>query len=154
MWGVWDENQHGAIHMNVIGAIVGGVFALVMLAMYGAMAISALGYVLKFLSSPLGKIAVQAGMLIAVVYFISKNIKESGMLKTFRDIFFSSEKLYISFWIYFISLRRLVEDTSMFVVSHMRDAAAIAIIANTILFYLLGLSTIITAFKAKSFGRG
>lgn len=137
--------------MNIIGGIIGIVITLSMLVMYGAAALQALEIVLRFILSPMGIIAIQIFMLVAVVYFISKNIKDAGVPNTLKSIFFCSEKLYISFWVYFMSLRIIISDASSFLVSRVHEAASVAIIINIALFYLLGFSTIITAFKAKSF---
>lgn len=137
--------------MQLLGAAIGAIFSIGMLLLYGAAAFQALHLLAKFLFSRTGSIFFIIFIIVILIYFISKEIKDSGIKKTIVSFFNGTDKLWYSFWIYYISLRLIINKVLEFLVLFVHEFAPAAVILNNIIFLSLSISVIRTAIRSKSF---
>lgn len=137
--------------MNILGIIISVIFTLIMIAMNISMAIQAIQFLFSLVFSNIGVIILQIAMLIIAVYFISKKIQEDGTINTLKDIFISSDDLCVAFWVYFFSLRTTIDNMIYYAVKVEHAFSTTGAVINIFLIYAIGISTIITAIRSKSF---
>jgi hypothetical protein len=139
------------VNMQYIGIAISIIFALGMIAIYGAAALHMLSFLASKAFSKTGIVIIGIILFILCIYCIAKDIQTSGIKNFFYSFFTGQKKLYLVFWIYFFFIGAMIRMLFGVLLVDFQEFEYAITITYFIYAILIAISLLIHSIKAKSF---